>query len=168
MVTTTVITPQTLELAEQLGQCLLEKEQTIATAESCTGGGIGYAITEVAGSSAWFNGGLITYTNDLKRQLLNVSQKTLEQDGAVSAECVKQMALGAQAQCNTSWAIAVSGVAGPGGGTAEKPVGLVWMALVGPDCEEVWSQTFTGNRQKVRSQTIDEVLGKAINQFLLQ
>ena len=106
MVTTTVITPQTLELAEQLGQCLLEKQQTIATAESCTGGGIGYAITEVAGSSAWFNGGLITYTNDLKRQLLNVSQKTLEQDGLYLLS-VKQMALGAQAQFNTSWAIAV-------------------------------------------------------------
>lgn len=168
MVTTTVITPETLELAEQLGQSLLKKKQTIATAESCTGGGIGYAITEVAGSSAWFNGGLITYTNDLKRDQLEVSTETLEQDGAVSAQCVKQMAQGARTQCDTSWAIAVSGVAGPGGGTVDKPVGLVWMALVGPSCEIVWSQTFPGNRQSVRAQTINEVLKKAINNIQLQ
>ncbi|RUO68717.1 CinA family protein [Idiomarina ramblicola] len=168
MLATTAIAPQTFELAEQVGVCLQLKQQTVCTAESCTGGGIGYAITEVAGSSAWFNGGLITYTNALKQKLLSVEPSVLEKYGAVSETCVRQMAKGAIAACDADWSIAVSGVAGPAGGTADKPVGLVWMAIANKEKCWVWSDNFDGDRTKIRLQTLDSVLRKLINLIELQ
>lgn len=168
MLATTAIAPQTFKLAEQVGVSLQQKQQTLCTAESCTGGGIGYAITEVAGSSAWFNGGIITYTNALKQKLLSVEANVLEKYGAVSEACVQQMATGAIAACNADWGIAVSGVAGPGGGTADKPVGLVWMAIVkDKDCW-AWCEQFSGDRSQVRLKTLDAVLKKLINLIELQ
>ncbi|NQZ03930.1 CinA family protein [Idiomarina sp.] len=148
-------------LAEQLNQ----RQQTLATAESCTGGGIGYLLTEIAGSSNWFNGGLITYTNALKQSLLGVSSEILEQQGAVSRLCVEQMARGAMAQCQSDWAIAVSGIAGPGGGTDEKPVGLVWMAISNETCCDSYQQVFAGDRSEVRLATIDFVLKRLIEKL---
>ena len=168
MLATTAITPQTFELAEQLGVCLQQKQQTVCTAESCTGGGIGYAITEVAGSSAWFNGGIITYTNALKQKLLSVDGKVLNEQGAVSKACVEQMARGAVVACDADWGIAVSGVAGPGGGTADKPVGLVWMAIANSEKCHAWSDNFEGDRAHIRLQTLDAVLKKLINLIELQ
>lgn len=168
MLATTAIAPQTFKLAEQVGSSLQQKQQTLCTAESCTGGGIGYAITEVAGSSAWFNGGLITYTNALKQKLLLVEPYVLEKYGAVSEACVQQMASGAIAACDADWGIAVSGVAGPAGGAADKPVGLVWMAVANNENCWSWSAHFRGNRAQVRLQTLDAVLEKLINLIELQ
>ena len=168
MLATTAIAPQTFKLAEQVGSNLQQKQQTLCTAESCTGGGIGYAITEVAGSSAWFNGGIITYTNGLKQKLLSVEPEVLEYYGAVSQACVEQMALGARTACDADWAIAVSGVAGPGGGTANKPVGLVWMAIANSEKCHAWSDNFEGDRAHIRLQTLNAVLMKLINLIKLQ
>lgn len=163
MLATTAIAPQTFELAEQVGLNLQQKQQTVCTAESCTGGGIGYAITEVAGSSAWFNGGIITYTNALKQKLLAVEAQVLEKHGAVSEACVEQMAFGALDLCGADWSIAVSGVAGPGGGTVDKPVGLVWMAIANNESCWTWYEHFSGNRAEIRLKTMDSVLNKLIN-----
>jgi len=168
MLATTAIAPQTFKLAEQVGSSLQQKQQTLCTAESCTGGGIGYAITEVAGSSAWFNGGIITYTNALKQKLLSVEPEVLEKHGAVSAACVQQMAHGTLGVCEADWSIAVSGVAGPEGGTDDKPVGLVWMAIANNEDHWCWSEQFDGDRTQVRLKTLDAVLGKLINLIELQ
>ena len=115
-------------LPEAVIQLLQNNNQTIATAESCTGGQIAAAITQVPGASAVFEAGFVTYSNAMKQQLLNVSEETLLQHGAVSEPVVKQMALGAMERGNADYAIAVSGIAGPDGGTADKPVGTVWVA----------------------------------------
>ncbi|PYE35519.1 nicotinamide-nucleotide amidase [Idiomarina fontislapidosi] len=156
---------QLIKHANELAQQLSQRQQTLATAESCTGGGIGYLLTEIAGSSSWFNGGLITYTNALKQQLLGVSSDTLAQHGAVSQACVEQMAQGAIKQCQSDWAIAVSGIAGPGGGSLEKPVGLVWMAIChGTECSS-YQQLFAGDRSEVRLATIDYVLNRLLEKL---
>ncbi|WP_257669309.1 competence/damage-inducible protein A [Parapedobacter tibetensis] len=108
-----------------------QKGLLLATAESCTGGNIARLITSLPGSSSMFEGGAVTYSNAMKIKLLDVKQQTLERHGAVSEETVREMALGAQANFKTDYAIAVSGIAGPDGGTPEKPVGLVWIAVAG-------------------------------------
>jgi nicotinamide-nucleotide amidase len=120
------------ELATALGRALREAGATLATAESCTGGMIGELITDVAGSSSYFLGGAITYTNEEKMRQLGVRAETLAAHGAVSEECVIEMAQGARERFGAQYAVAVSGVAGPGGGSAEKPVGTVWLAVAGP------------------------------------
>ena len=165
MVTSRQNWTQRLSLATTVGQALLQQQQTVATAESCTGGGIGYVITEVAGSSAWFNGGLITYTNELKQQWLNVPARILEEHGAVSQACVEAMALGACEAASADWGVAVSGVAGPGGGTAAKPGGLVWMAIAHEHQVESFSAHFEGDREAVRLQTIDRVLQRLLKKL---
>ncbi|RUO80615.1 damage-inducible protein CinA [Idiomarina tyrosinivorans] len=152
-------------LAEQLGQLLHSRQQTVATAESCTAGGIAYWLTAIAGSSAWFHGAMVTYTNQLKQQWLGVTPATLAQEGAVSRDCVAQMAAGIRQQTASDWSIAVSGVAGPAGGTIDKPVGLVWFALAGPGIERQWKQQFTGDRQTVREKTIIDALDNLINEI---
>ena len=116
------------ELAEQVGQALKARALMLVTAESCTGGGIGEAVTMVPGSSAWFERGFITYTNTAKHEMLGVKTETLESNGAVSEQTVKEMVAGALANSHAQVAVAVSGTAGPGGGTPEKPVGTVWLA----------------------------------------
>ncbi|WP_404402657.1 CinA family protein [Idiomarina seosinensis] len=148
---------QLVKEAGELGQLLSAKKQTVATAESCTGGGIGYLLTEVTGSSAWFSGGLIVYTNALKQQWLGVTDQALA-EGAVSAPCVEAMALGAKRTAATDWAVSVSGVAGPGGGSEDKPVGLVWMAIAGPDQCISFAKQFQGDRTAVRLATLNCVL----------
>ena len=113
------------QLSHLLGQKLLAKNWTISCAESCTGGGIGYAITAISGSSTWFKQGIISYSNEAKQQLLGVSAQTLDNFGAVSLETVKEMAQGAAKIAQAQVAISVSGIAGPDGGTKQKPVGTV-------------------------------------------
>ena len=121
-------------LLDQLGR----KQQTLAVAESCTGGGIGAALTAVPGSSSVFAGGVIAYSNAVKQRQLGVSAELLDQHGAVSDAVVMAMARGVRDRLETDWGLAVSGVAGPGGGSPEKPVGLVHLAVAGPDgCEAV-------------------------------
>ncbi|EAW34419.1 competence/damage-inducible protein A [Lyngbya sp. PCC 8106] len=120
-------------LASVVGQLLQQTHSTLAVAESCTGGGLGQMITSVAGSSSYFRGGIIAYENGVKTALLGVDPQDLEQWGAVSESVAQQMAIGVRSQLNTTWGLSITGIAGPGGGTETKPVGLVYMGLAGPD-----------------------------------
>lgn len=119
-----------MRIEEKIGECLKDKGMTLSTAESCTGGGIAALITSVPGSSSYFKGGIVAYSNEVKMNLLHVSPQTLEKYGAVSRETVIEMAKGAMEALKTECAVATSGIAGPGGGTLEKPVGTIWMAVV--------------------------------------
>jgi nicotinamide-nucleotide amidase len=116
------------ELAQMLGQLLMAQNWRITTAESCTGGLIAGALTDVSGSSSWFEQGVVTYSNRAKQNLLGVPSSVFDEHGAVSEACVMAMASGALRTSGADIAVSVSGVAGPGGGSAEKPVGTVWLA----------------------------------------
>ena len=118
-----------MELEEKIGVLLKAKHLTLSTAESCTGGGIAALITSVPGSSDYFNGGIVAYSNEAKVSLLQVSAETLEKYGAVSLETVTEMVKGAMESLKTDCAVATSGIAGPGGGTPKKPIGTVWIAV---------------------------------------
>lgn len=142
------------QLAADLGQRLRSLPAQVTTAESCTGGGIAEAITRIAGSSGWFEAGYVTYSNAQKTAQLGVPQSLFEQVGAVSREVVEAMARGACTNSGARFAVAVSGVAGPGGGSPEKPVGTVWLAWA--DGPQLYSQRhqFDGDRDAVRRQTV--------------
>lgn len=120
-------------LASAVGALLQQRQETLGVAESCTGGGLGHLVTTAAGSSAYFLGGIISYDNRIKVNLLGVSAADLEQHGAVSDAVAQQMASGVKARLGTTWGLSVTGIAGPGGGTLEKPVGLVYIGIAGPD-----------------------------------
>ena len=142
-------------IAQQLGQLLKLKEKKIATAESCTGGWIAQIITEVSGSSAWFDRGFVTYSNSAKVQMLGVNPETLNKFGAVSTQTATEMVKGALAHSEADCAIAVTGIAGPDGGTADKPVGTVFIAWAYKNREvKVVQQQLTGNRHQIRRQTV--------------
>lgn len=136
-------------LEQVVGQMLAQKKQTISTAESCTGGYIAHKLTSIAGSSAYFLGSIVAYSNAVKIQQLGVEEEALNAHGAVSETVVKQMAEGAKKRLQTDWAISVSGIAGPDGGTDEKPVGTVWIALAGP--EETVTQKFQFGNDRGRN-----------------
>jgi nicotinamide-nucleotide amidase len=143
------------ELARQLGQLLRLKGKKIATAESCTGGWIAQIITEVSGSSAWFDRGFVTYSNAAKMEMLGVKPETLDNFGAVSAQTATEMVTGALAHSDADCAIAVTGIAGPDGGTAEKPVGTVFIAWAYKNQDvKVVQKKLTGNRHEIRRQTV--------------
>ncbi len=147
------------ELAEQVGLILKVRGKKIATAESCTGGWVAQAITEVPGSSVWFDRGFVTYSNAAKVQMLAVNPQTLEQYGAVSAETAMEMAVGALTHSDADVAVAVTGIAGPDGGTPEKPIGTVFIAWAHKKQEaKVVKKQFTGNRQQIRAQTVKSAL----------
>ena len=150
---------QLYELAERVGKALKAKSMMMASAESCTGGWIAQAVTAVPGSSAWFERGFVTYTYISKREMLGVKPETLEQFGAVSEQTVREMAQGAIERSHAQVSVAVSGTAGPSGGTPQKPVGTVCIAWAGPD-GEVASETqlFSGNREAVRRQAVARAL----------
>jgi nicotinamide-nucleotide amidase len=137
-------------LAAACGRALARRGATLAVAESCTGGMLGSLITDVPGSSAWFVGGFITYTNEAKVRDLGVAPATLAAHGAVSAETVREMAAGARARTGATFAAAISGVAGPDGGTPDKPVGTVHIAVAGPTEVRHKLHTFGGARDQVR------------------
>ncbi|MBP6116824.1 MAG: CinA family protein [Neisseriaceae bacterium] len=147
---------------QPLTQALLQQQYTVTCAESCTGGLLAAALTEYAGSSAWFNMGFTTYSNQAKQQLLGVRQATLDHHGAVSAETVQEMAAGALAAAAADFALSISGIAGPGGGSEAKPVGTVWFGLaqrsLDPSQPAIHSEArmhlFTGNREQVRAQAV--------------
>jgi len=120
-------------LASVVGKLLLANKQTVAVAESCTGGGLGAMLTSVAGSSGYFLGGTVAYSNEIKQALLGVKAESLNQEGAVSGTVAQQMALGVKKQFHSDWGLSITGIAGPGGGTAEKPVGLVYVGIASPD-----------------------------------
>jgi PncC family amidohydrolase len=142
-----------ITLSEDLGRRLHQSHLTCAVAESCTGGLIGAAITSIAGSSEWFGGGVIAYSNDIKMRLLGVPEQVLTRHGAVSAETVSAMAEGAARLMQTDCAIAVSGIAGPGGGTEEKPVGLIFIGIRVNGETKSFRYIFPGDRSTVRNQT---------------
>lgn len=152
-------------LAAQLGSILTDKCLWITTAESCTGGGVSYALTDTPGSSAYIDRAFVTYSNQAKQTLLNVSSETLEQYGAVSEQTVKEMASGACLSANANIAIAISGIAGPGGATHDKPVGLVWFGIQINDKVYTFKQTFVGDRANVRLQAIVFSLKKVIDEI---
>jgi len=145
--------------AENLVALLKARGLTCATAESCTGGGVGSAITSVAGSSAVFAGGVISYANEVKRDVLGVSQATLDTVGAVSSETAAQMAAGVRKLLGVDLAVSLTGIAGPDGGSAEKPVGLVWFGLATADGVRTEKAIFRGDRAKVREQAVMHALG---------
>ncbi|MEP7704373.1 nicotinamide-nucleotide amidohydrolase family protein [Paraglaciecola sp. 25GB23A] len=150
------------QLSHLLGQKLLAKNWTISCAESCTGGGIGYAITAISGSSTWFKQGIISYSNEAKQQLLGVSAQTLDNFGAVSLETVKEMAQGAAKIAQAQVAISVSGIAGPDGGTKQKPVGTVCFGFYVDGQITCVQQLFKGDRQQVRLKSIEFALSKVL------
>ena len=145
---------QISQLAAELGLLLQALNAQVTTAESCTGGGIAAAITRIAGSSAWFEAGFVTYSNQQTTRQLDVPESLFTQVGAVSREVVEAMVHGAQAQSGARFAVAVSGVAGPGGGSPEKPVGTVWLAWGAGDEVSTERRHFPGNRDEVRQQTV--------------
>jgi nicotinamide-nucleotide amidase len=137
--------------AEDLGRRLTEIRALVAVAESCTGGLVAKRITDVAGSSGWFERGLVVYSNQAKQDLLGVPPEVLEQFGAVSRECAQAMARGLLVMTPAHWAVAVTGIAGPGGGSPEKPVGLVWLAWARRGGEpEAEALRLSGSRQEIR------------------
>ena len=144
--------------AEKLVKVLTDKKLTCATAESCTGGGVGYAITGVAGSSAVFMGGIISYDNSVKHGVLGVSEEVLSTKGAVSSECATAMAEGARRLLKTDLAVSITGIAGPGGGSAEKPVGLVWFGLASTTGVTAEKKVFPGDREAVRTAAVEHAL----------
>lgn len=150
------------ELASELGQLLLRKKCSITTAESCTGGGLAYWLTAVAGSSAYVDRGFITYSNKAKQQLLGVRSATLLQFGAVSEETVSEMAAGAAKAAAADVAIAISGIAGPGGGSSAKPVGTVCFGFAVQGQMSSQRLHFDGDRQQIRQQAIEHALRHCI------
>ncbi|MDO9169717.1 MAG: CinA family protein [Methylobacter sp.] len=147
------------KLAEQLGRLLKASGKTIATAESCTGGWIAQTITEIPGSSAWFDRGFVTYSNAAKVQMLGISVQLLEDYGAVSAEAATAMAAGVLSHSNADIAVAVTGIAGPDGGTPEKPVGTVFIAWAHKNgTAKVVKKQFSGNRRQIRAQTVKSAI----------
>lgn len=146
------------ELARQAGEALGMRGWMLATAESCTGGGISRALTEVAGSSGWFECGFVTYSNASKQRLLGVSGDTLARHGAVSEATAREMARGAQARGAAHVAVAVTGIAGPTGGSAEKPVGMVCFAWAVGDALDSTTLQLQGDRTQVRDTAVVRAL----------
>jgi len=147
--------PELCDSITALADMLKSRDLRLVTAESCTGGGIATALTDVAGSSQWFECGFVTYSNEAKTRYLDVSPLILEQFGAVSEETVRAMVAGAVNNSLGDVAVAVSGIAGPGGGSADKPVGTVWFAWGNASQQIVQCVRFEGDRQQVRQQAVE-------------
>ena len=145
-------------LAQELSEKLRTKGWMIASAESCTGGMISAAMTDLAGSSDVFDRGFVTYSNEAKMELLGVRAETLTEDGAVSPQVAEEMAVGAIKNSNAQIAISVTGIAGPGGGSDEKPVGLVYLGIATKEKIESHNRQFQGTRADIREQTVQEAL----------
>ncbi|PKF51683.1 CinA family protein [Enterovibrio nigricans] len=154
---------QLVKTATRIGELLVANGQTVTTAESCTGGGISYVLTEVAGSSAWFERAFVTYSNDAKQELVGVNNQTLLTYGAVSEDVVAEMATGARDAANADFGLAVSGIAGPTGGSDDKPVGMVcfgWATKAGVVTETC---LFDGDRHTIRRNTIAHSLCRLLS-----
>ena len=146
-------------MAAKVGAALKERGLQLATAESCTGGWLGEAVTSISGSSQWYDRGFVTYTNQAKQEMLGVDDLTLDNCGAVSEETVCEMAQGALRQSRADIAVAISGIAGPAGGTPEKPVGLVWFAWISKNSGITSEKRlFSGDRHEVRCQSVKTAL----------
>ncbi|EEV6032626.1 nicotinamide-nucleotide amidase [Escherichia coli] len=156
-----------MQLSEQVGQALKARGATVTTAESCTGGWVAKVITDIAGSSAWFERGFVTYSNEAKAQMIGVREETLAQHGAVSEPVVVEMAIGALKAARADYAVSISGIAGPDGGSKEKPVGTVWFAFATARGEGITRrECFSGDRDAVRRQATAYALQTLWQQFL--
>jgi PncC family amidohydrolase len=146
-------------LEVQLNQLLAEQSgPTLATAESCTGGSVAARIASISGSSAYFLGSVVSYSNEVKHNLLGVSWPVLEERGAVSPECARAMAIGVRAAIGSDIAVSTTGIAGPGGGTPRKPVGLVYIGIATPTWLEAFEFHFEGDRARVIEQSVQQAL----------
>lgn len=155
------------QLSLKVGEALRQSGATVTTAESCTGGWIAKTLTDIAGSSAWFERGFVTYSNEAKQQMIGVAGETLNLHGAVSEAVVREMAEGALVAANANYALSVSGIAGPDGGSVEKPVGTVWFGFAsqqGPTLAR--HQRFAGDREAVRLQATEYALRTLWEEFL--
>lgn len=158
-----------IALATQLGEALKRKGWMLAVAESCTGGGIAHACTAIPGSSEWFERGFVTYSNRAKTEMLGVPAELIERYGAVSEEVARAMAEGALRYSHAHVAVAVTGIAGPGGGSAEKPVGTVWLAGLATDGRRFAERhQFNGDRGAVRKQSTVRTLRQAVELCLMR
>lgn len=147
--------PEELELIDRIGLALTQRRERMGTAESCTGGLIAAACTSLSGSSAWFERGVVSYSDQSKNELLGVPAGLIELHGSVSAEVATHMARGLLAHAPIDWALSVTGIAGPTGGSANKPVGTVWLALLhAGEPVKVWCELFPGDRHEVRIATL--------------
>jgi nicotinamide-nucleotide amidase len=151
------------ELAKKLGEKLQRAGAMLVTAESCTGGWAAQVVTSIGGSSDWFDRGFITYSNDAKQELLGVRRETLARHGAVSEETAREMVQGALARSKGTLALAITGIAGPGGGTLEKPVGTVCFAWAGKGAMRSETRRFSGDRQSIRRQSVIHALEGVLN-----
>lgn len=149
-------------LAARVGDALCARCLTLAAAESCTGGWIAKAATDVPGSSRWFVAGYVVYSNEAKIRMLDVPPAVIAEHGAVSEAVVLLLAEHARRDAGADWAVAVSGVAGPGGGTEAKPVGTVWLAWSGPDGTQAERRVFDGDRDSVRRQSVARALARLL------
>lgn len=155
-------------LAEIVGDLLKGQKATVATAESCTGGALAASIVAIAGSSAYFQGGFLTYTNELKHQILGVRQEHFNTVGAVSEEVVKEMAIGGKNKLNVDYCVSISGIAGPDGATDEKPVGTVWIGIASPKRVIAKKFLFENNRERNISRTVLSALNLLRNEINVQ
>jgi nicotinamide-nucleotide amidase len=146
------------DIAKRVGERLAAGRHMLATAESCTGGWVAQAITAIAGSSDWFERGFVTYSNDAKQEMLGVRADTLKRHGAVSEQTAREMAQGALARSKASLSVAVTGIAGPGGGSAEKPVGMVCFGWASQQGARTETMHFSGDRESVRHQSVIHAL----------
>lgn len=150
--------PPALPLEALIGSLLLQQKLTIATAESCTGGLVCHRLTNVPGCSAYVLGGIVSYAYDVKEHVLGVDHDTLYGQGAVSEAVARQMAQGARRVLKADVAVSITGIAGPGGGSADKPVGLVWIALAAPDAETAERHVWSGDREANKAQSAEAAL----------
>ena len=149
-------------MLEKIAQFLRERKWWIATAESCTGGLLAHTLTNIPGSSAYFRGGVVSYSNEVKMKVLGVKRETLEQYGAVSEQTAREMAEGVKNLMEVDVAVATTGIAGPGGGTPEKPVGLVYIGLATPEGVEVKRFLFNGDRLYNKEQFCNAALNMVL------
>jgi nicotinamide-nucleotide amidase len=152
------------DLAEQLGQCLIARGLKLASAESCTGGWLAKIITDIPGSSAWFTGAVVSYSNELKQRLLGVEASTLNEFGAVSGDTVMEMSDGLFSHTDADVVVSISGIAGPEGGSEDKPVGLVWLSW-GKRDKTIFAMPFNfdGDREAVRKQSVKQALNSLLD-----
>ncbi len=151
-----------IALVKTVSDELIQRQLKMVTAESCTGGGLAYYLTNMPGASAWFERGFVTYSNAAKNELLGVSTTVLNTFGAVSAQTAREMAEGALRHSQAQVSIAITGIAGPDGGTADKPVGTVWFGYAGLHETQTFLKIFSGSREEIRQQSIFFALEKLL------
>ncbi len=152
-------------LSSQLGKALTDTHQTIAAAESCTGGLLSHVLTNVSGASRYFIGGVVAYSNQIKHEVLSVHPETLQIFGAVSEATAKEMAAGVRQKFKTDIGLSTTGIAGPSGGTPEKPVGLVWIGISTKDHTMAYECHFEADREGVKTLTVNELLMRLLEEI---